>query len=206
MAGASKVLGGLCFGALGSILLASSGSAKTPPPTLQFRSRPDLAPPVVTVATDKPGVAPGYLFIAPKQDALEKGPEILDDRGQPIWFDPVAQEATDFRVQTYRGKPVLTYWEGPPTAPVLGSGVGHDVVVDTSYRVIARVDAGYGPDTADKEMAQPRSPRGGSTRARRHRPSNRQARSREPGSRQRLWCRRVLATHARPRSTRTGSL
>ncbi|HWB23716.1 MAG TPA: arylsulfotransferase family protein [Gaiellaceae bacterium] len=148
MAGASKVLGGLCIGVLGSTMLAACGS-KSPPPTLHFRSRPDLTPPVVTVLTDKPGVAPGFVFIAPKMNATAKGPEIVDNAGQPIWFDPVPEQATDFRVQTYRGKPVLTYWEGPPTAPVLGSGIGHDVIVDTSYRQIARVDAGYGPDTAD---------------------------------------------------------
>jgi hypothetical protein len=116
---------------------------------LHFHSRPDLTPPLVTVATSTPAAAPGYLFIAPKQDAIEKGPEIVDGSGQPVWFDPVPEQAADFRVQTYEGKPVLTFWEGPPTAPVLGTGLGHDVILDSSYRQIARVDASFGPNTAD---------------------------------------------------------
>jgi Arylsulfotransferase (ASST) len=148
VAGASKVLSGLCVGALVPAILAGCGKHAAPP-TEHFKSRPDLTPPVFTVLTDKPSAAPGDIFIAPKQDATEKGPEIVDGTGHLVWFDPVPQEATDFRVQTYRGKPVLTFWEGPPTAPVLGTGLGHDVILDTSYRTVARIDAGYGPDTAD---------------------------------------------------------
>jgi len=117
--------------------------------TLHFHSRPDLTPPVVDVKTSRPGQAPGYIFIAPKQSAIEKGPEIIDDQGQPVWFGPVPAQATDFRVQTYDDQPVLTWWEGPPDAPVPGSGVGHGVIADSTYQQIARVDAGFGPDTTD---------------------------------------------------------
>lgn len=88
-----------------------------PPPTMHFKSRPDLAPPVVTVSTSKPSQAAGDIFIAPKQDAIQKGPEILDDDGQPVWFGPVAEQATDFREQTYQGEPVLTWWKARPTHP-----------------------------------------------------------------------------------------
>jgi hypothetical protein len=103
----------------------------------------------VVVATRPHGVAPGYVFIAPKKGAIQKGPEIVDNRGQPVWFDPVPAQATDFRVQRYRGEPVLTWWEGPVAAPVRGSGVGHGVIMDASYRRIARIDSGFGRDTAD---------------------------------------------------------
>jgi Arylsulfotransferase (ASST) len=144
--------GRACGGALlGAVILAAAGcgGGKLPPASLSFHSRPDLAPPVVTVTKSSPAAAPGYLFIAPKQNALEKGPEIVDDTGQPVWFDPVPGQATDFREQTYRGRPVLTWWEGPPTAPVLGSGIGHGVILDSSYRQIAIVNSGFGSDTAD---------------------------------------------------------
>jgi hypothetical protein len=57
--------------------------------------------------------------------------------------------ATDFRVQTYRGKPVLTWWEGPVASPILGTGFGHYVIMDNSYRVIARVQAGLGKESGD---------------------------------------------------------
>jgi Arylsulfotransferase (ASST) len=126
---------------------------------MRFHSRPDLAPPVVEVTRDTSAVAPGYLFIAPKQHAFEKGPEIVDDSGQPVWFDPVPGQATDFRVQTYRGKPVLTWWQGPPTAPVPGSGMGHGVIMSTAYKQIATVNAGFGVDTADLHEFQ-LTPRG----------------------------------------------
>ena len=116
---------------------------------MHFHSRPDLTPPIVTVATSTKAAAPGDLFIAPKQYAIQKGPEIVAPDGQPVWFEPVPQEATDFRVQTYEGRPVLTWWEGPPAAPVSGSGVGHGVIMNSSYQQIARVDASFGPDTAD---------------------------------------------------------
>jgi hypothetical protein len=130
-------------------LLAGCGGSPAPVGVLHFHSRPDLTPPAVDVLANTGGQAPGYVFISPKKGAPQKGPEILDDSGQPVWWGPVAQQATDFRVQEYRGKPVLTYWEGPPTAPVVGTGVGHGVILDSHYRQIARVDSGFGPDTSD---------------------------------------------------------
>jgi hypothetical protein len=138
---------------------ACGGGGHHSPATLSFHSRPDLAPPVVTVTKSSPAAAPGDIFIAPKQNALEKGPEILDAAGRPLWFNPVAGQATDFREQTYRGKPVLTWWQGPPEAPVLGTGLGHGVIVDSSYRLVATVDAGFGKNTADLHEFQ-LTPRG----------------------------------------------
>jgi hypothetical protein len=116
---------------------------------MHFRSRPDLTPPVFRVLKHDATAARGYVFVAPKRDAPQRGPEIVDGAGQPVWFDPVPDQATDFRVQTYRGKPVLTWWEGPTTAPILGTGLGHYLIMDQSYRVIARVEAGLGRETAD---------------------------------------------------------
>ena len=45
------------------------------------------------------------------------GPLIIGEDGQPIWFHPRSdgRRATDFRVQTYAGQPVLTWWEGIAT-------------------------------------------------------------------------------------------
>jgi Arylsulfotransferase (ASST) len=44
-------------------------------------------------------------------------------------------------VQNYRGRPVLTWWEG---IVVHGHGIGEYVILDSSYREIARVRAGNG--------------------------------------------------------------
>ena len=117
--------------------------------TRSFRSRPDLAPPFLTVNLHRPGTAPGYLFQSPKskKDQKQAGPMISDDNGEPIWFHPLpgVQVATDFRTQTYQGKPVLTYWQGTSR---IGIGTGELVMLDQSYRVIHRIRSanGFKPD------------------------------------------------------------
>lgn len=57
-----------------------------------------------------------------------------------MWFKPLPQGvlAMNLRAQTYLGQPVLTWWEGA----LLGGGEA--VVMDSSYREIARVQAGNG--------------------------------------------------------------
>jgi hypothetical protein len=54
------------------------------------------------------------IFITPGGSTVS-GPEIISNTGKVIWFHPLpAHElASDFRTQTYRGKPVLTWWQGP---------------------------------------------------------------------------------------------
>src|SRR5215203_3567726 len=84
-----------------------------------FRSRPDLSPAAVEVTMRVQGTSSGYIFIALKEGAGEHGPMIVDDQGQLVWFGKYIS-ARDFRVQRYRGRPVLTWWEG---RVVLGHGV-----------------------------------------------------------------------------------
>ena len=93
-------------------------------------------------------MAPGYVFCAPKNGPDEVSPGqdgclILDNTGQPVWFRPVgteAMDAMDFKLQKYRGEPVLTWWEGEHT----GYGQGEYLLMDGSYREVARVRAGNG--------------------------------------------------------------
>ena len=47
-------------------------------------------------------------------------------------------------MQTYRGKPVLTWWEGKST---VGLGIGTHVIVDDTFREIARFPAGGGRES-----------------------------------------------------------
>jgi hypothetical protein len=116
--------------------------------TWAFHSRPDLKPPVIRVTTQAHDTAPGYVFCAPKNGPGEAGPGqdgclILDNAGQPVWIRPVAREAMDamdFKVQTFKGEPVLTWWEGHHTS----YGQGEYVIYDQSYREITRVRAGNG--------------------------------------------------------------
>ncbi|HZS25568.1 MAG TPA: arylsulfotransferase family protein [Gaiellaceae bacterium] len=108
----------------------------------RFVSRPDLKPPKVTVLHASHGSAPGYVFTAPSSGPGQSGAMIFDDSGELVWFHPVLGKAlTDFKVQTFRGKPVLTWWEGKD---VDGVGDGEWVVLDTSYRQLARFTAARG--------------------------------------------------------------
>jgi hypothetical protein len=107
----------------------------------QFVSRPDLDPPRVTILRRSGGVAPGHLFLAPSSGPGQHGPLILDDAGAPIWFRPGRLPAMNFRAQTFHGEPVLTWWQALPGG---GLGRGEHVVLDASYREVARFPAGNG--------------------------------------------------------------
>jgi Arylsulfotransferase (ASST) len=112
-------------------------------PVLSFRSRPDLSPPAVEVVDQARDTAPGYVFVAPKNGAGQNGPMILDNRGHPVWFKPMRGEgvrAMDFKVQHFRGEPVLTFYRGVG----LTYGRGEYVILDSSYRELTRVRAGNG--------------------------------------------------------------
>ena len=134
---------------------ATTGSSKAgstpsrPENVLAFRSRPDFSPPGVGVVTPaREGVAPGYVFVAPKtapsyEGQVQNGPMILDNAGQVVWFRPMRGDdvrAMDFKVQRYKGEPVLTWYEGVGTT----YGRGEYVILDTSYREVTRVRAGNG--------------------------------------------------------------
>jgi hypothetical protein len=115
---------------------------KPKPPTQHFVTRPDLRPPPVKVLTPARGTAPGYLFVAPKKEVAQAGPMILDDAGQVVWFRPLdTHGVTDFRVQRYRGRPVLTWWRGQSDK---GIGDGRYVIYDDHYRLLRTVSAGNG--------------------------------------------------------------
>ena len=118
-------------------------AAAAPPPSRTYHSRPDLKPPLVQIRTAAHNTAPGYVFIAPKMVVAQAGPMIMDNRGEVVWFKPLnTRGVTDFRVQQYRGKPVLTWWRGKVSN--VGVGDGWYVIYDTSYRPIAEVRAGNG--------------------------------------------------------------
>jgi hypothetical protein len=104
------------------------------------------APPPLTILSSQPGFGQGEdLFITPTGDTstYAQGPEILNTQGQPIWFHAVPQglDATDFRVQSYLGQPVLTWWQGTESN---GVGNGVDYIYNDHYQQIATVQAGNG--------------------------------------------------------------
>jgi hypothetical protein len=119
----------------------SHHSSPTGPSVVRsFRSRPELSPPAIEITAQAHDTAPGYIFVAAKKGAGQDGPMIVDDQGQLVWFSK-NRYATDFKVQTYQGELVLTWWEGKVVA---GHGVGEYVIFNSSYREINRVRAGNG--------------------------------------------------------------
>ncbi|HEX6236722.1 MAG TPA: arylsulfotransferase family protein [Acidimicrobiales bacterium] len=107
-----------------------------------FVTRPDLSPPVIDVQTAGQ-TSPGLLFLAPKRGGAQRGALIVDDEGEVVWARPSEDTVADFRVQTYQGKPVLTWFEGKIQG---GFGRGEYVIADSAYRDIARVAAGSDHD------------------------------------------------------------
>jgi hypothetical protein len=113
-------------------------------PTASAAAAP-TAPPPVTVLKQSAGSGGGDLFISPFGDtsSYANGAEILNSRGKEIWFHavPAGDEASDFRTQTYDGKPVLTWWQGTGLG-ALSSGT--DYIYNDHYKQIAVVKAGNG--------------------------------------------------------------
>ena len=129
-------------------VLASSGcgsissAARPTAPTRHYHSQPDLKPPLVEILKRTRRTTPGYIFIAPKKDVAQAGPLILDNGGRVVWFRPLdTHGVTDFRVQRYLGRPVLTWWHGKPD---VGSGDSGYTIYDSSYRLVAQVQPGNG--------------------------------------------------------------
>jgi Arylsulfotransferase (ASST) len=122
-------------------------AASTPATTATLHTLPDLHPPIIRIDTPAKATAAGYVMFAQKGGKNRpSGAVIADNQGRIVWYHevPSGLEATDFRAQTYRGKPVLTWWQGRITKA--GTGRGTYVVYDASYRQIATVKAAHGLD------------------------------------------------------------
>jgi hypothetical protein len=129
------------LGEIATGAFASSGPKPPRPP--KWHTRPDLRIPSLTVTHREQGVSTDPIFIAPYNAPVgQVGAVIVDNDGQPIWENPLAGKVTtNFQVQSYRGSPVLTWWEG---LIEYGHGVGEYVIADASYRTIRRVQAAGG--------------------------------------------------------------
>jgi Arylsulfotransferase (ASST) len=123
---------------------ATRATTVTPAPT---------APPPVTSLVHGIGNKEGDFFITPTGDTTTyaNGPEIVDGSGKVVWFHavPAGDTASDFREQTYQGKPVLTWWQGTGLG---GVSDGEDVIANTKGQQIATVTAGDGQTTDGHEF------------------------------------------------------
>ncbi len=110
-----------------------------------YSSAPSIVPSTVRITTPaKAGASPGDLFLAPYQGKGSPGPMIAEQNGNLVWFHslPAGDSATNFHVQSYEGKPVLTWWQGRILE--VGFGQGEDVIYNTSYQHVATIFAGNG--------------------------------------------------------------
>ena len=193
-AGVGLALAGIGYGAdrivAGDDGRADGGSV-APTGVHTFHSRPDLMPPTVSVEPRSGAVAPGRLFLAPfnattgVRSHAQQGALIIDDDGEPIWFQPVSPRAVmNLRVAAYKGEPVLTWWEGTTVARAR-RGVARDRrrLLSRARALPRRRRAPVGPARVPGDAAGHRSRDGvgeGRDRpAQRRRPRARQGRGRD---------------------------
>lgn len=127
---------------VGSTVAAGAAHRAGSFPTRHFHSEPWLHPYSVSVSRDR-DTRSGDIFLTPR--AGTPGPGglmILNARGQLVWFHSLAPGwGADLEVQSYRGQPVLTWWQG------LRNAHGRDVIANRSYQTVAVVRAGNGFQT-----------------------------------------------------------
>ncbi len=134
-------LGGGAYG-IGRLVSGGSDPVAKGVRVRTFHSRPDLQPQLVEILHPAEDVGRGRIFLAPSSGAGQRGPMIVDDAGEVIWFRPTDPHTVmDFRPGMWKGKHVLTWWEANDGG---GLGNGEHVIVDTSYRELARFPAGNG--------------------------------------------------------------
>jgi hypothetical protein len=116
-----------------------------------LRSRPDLRPPDVAIDVAPATADDRLIFLSPRMEkpprdraTHEQGALVVQQDGAVRWFGRArdGEPMLGLRVQRYRGRPVLTWWEG--AASKLGIGRGEGVVADGSYRRLATIQAGNG--------------------------------------------------------------
>ncbi|MGH7757942.1 MAG: arylsulfotransferase family protein [Candidatus Dormibacteria bacterium] len=128
--------------------LAASSKAKPSPspklqqPTRTYKTMPSVQVPKLTV-TVPASFGDEYVLETPHGGTKPGGPMIVGGKGQLIWFQPLAPAviATDLRVQSYQGQPVLTYWKG---AIINGHGIGEDLILNSAYQPLKTLVPGDG--------------------------------------------------------------
>ena len=136
-------VGGVAVGTLGIMrqgpFAPNPSASPTPEPHHTFLSRPDLQPPLIGATGPGGTVARGFIFLTPNDGLGPAGPTIVDDAGELVWMRPGNGDfLTDLRVSTYKGKPVLTWWQGTQNG---GIGSGEHIVLDNTYQEVTRIRA-----------------------------------------------------------------
>jgi len=133
-------------------------TAATTAPTTEvnrFFSRPDLHPPRISATRAASSFTVGgpggrFLLITPNRSkgaaaGGQSGLMVLDGDVRMRWFLPTENAPFDLQCQFYKGKQVLTWWQGVVTN---GTGKGEAVLADMSFNQMARLSVvgGLTPD------------------------------------------------------------
>ncbi len=111
----------------------------------RFVTRPNFSPPAVSISGPGAGAEGKYFFMnAPYSGPGRGGTVITDASGDLVWMGPdePGKHRLDFNVQSYRGEPVLTWFEGVETH---GWGQGVAVIADSAYHRRHVIRAHSGP-------------------------------------------------------------
>jgi hypothetical protein len=144
--------------AAGAVAVVGLAACRSRGDTSATRPSDPAAPSMdYTVKVNKPGGAPGYVFFTfganaanaaaptlPTGPASGASPSVLviaDKAGNVVWERemPTGQSAGNLRVQSYQGKPVLTWWQGVNRG---GHGTGVNYIADEHYNVITTLTPG----------------------------------------------------------------
>jgi len=116
-----------------------------------FVSEPKLHPPKLApdISVSYRKLAGGDFFLTNFRNVNlnspmvgQSGPMILDNHLRPVWFLPIGTHllSADLKLQTYNGKPALSWWQG--TISRVGETLsGQLVLVDNTYKQVAKITA-----------------------------------------------------------------
>jgi hypothetical protein len=109
-----------------------------------FDTLPGLQVPILSVTVADRDKGAGDVFTTNGPGPGQYGALIYSPQGRLVWFDrvPNGETAENLSVQSYEGRPALTFWKGKVLS--LGFGQGEDVVLGSNYRTLAKVPGGNG--------------------------------------------------------------
>src|SRR5262245_40685560 len=136
-------------------VLAAMGLATTAGLLTRKSASADVQePPRMTVLRNEPGTSAGDIFftwtIAENGQFVASGVEIADADGTPLWSTSSASNLfVDFQRQTYRGRDVLTWWQGTGGPGGGGTGEGTCVLTGVDHTPLATIGASdeFQPDS-----------------------------------------------------------
>lgn len=134
-----------------------TAKALLPPKIAVHKTGPTVVEDLFLTPLPSPIVHPSAMNAISIKPVGPGGPMIIDRNGKLVWFHQLPRPivASNFEIQRWNGKPVLTWWQGAVTIAAYGLGDGE--IYDTSYRPLKVVHAGNGYSADVHEFVLTRS-------------------------------------------------